>query len=193
MGAAYQASFAAGPRPDYGDDGGLGAGAIAGIAAGAGLAALGLFGGGAAVVGGAFLAGSDHECRERYPILPENQTEIADLRLVPANSRLDQGYCRCFHLEAKSAADRKWYSVTHRAESVLEVRDRTDALVKQEGSKNIFCVPMTAPQSANGQSIIIEGRFAPAGAAQVRTAEARVQVRIPGRLEERRPQLNPAD
>jgi len=185
LGAAYQSSLAAqggggGSGPSYGGGGGLSGGVIAGIAVGGAAAiaaALGLFGGAAAA--GAFAIGSATECKERYDPLPAGQTQLSAIRLVPSNSDIRAGYCRCFHLEVKSAGNSKWYSVTFNNDATIDFRDPTDCVVKQQGSKNIFCVPTTVRQSCNGQHVTLVGAFRPPGAPAM-TAEAVIQVRVGG-------------
>ena len=193
MGAAFQASFAAGggaggagSSGNYGggdDDGGIGTGGAVAIGVGGAAAigaALGLFGAGA-VATGVFLAGAPHDCKERYPDLPADHRQLTAIRLVPENSTLRNGYCRCFHLEVRSGVDRKWYSVTHRQESTIDLLEPTTCLVRQDGSKNIWCVPRTAPQSCNGQRAVLIGTFRPEGQAAM-TAEASVLIRVTGEI-----------
>lgn len=182
MGAAYQTALAGpgnGPRAVYrSDEGG-------GLTPGEGAA----IGGGAALIGGllylrphplpppAFLIGEPHECKERFHELPEGE-EVDKLRLVPEDSEIDAGWCRCFHLEARSRKTGKWYSVTHRPEArIYEIDDPRTPLVQMDGHKNIFCLPITAPQSFNGQTTLLEGTFSPPGQQPLR-AEARVQMRV---------------
>jgi hypothetical protein len=190
MGAAFDASFArtaprgvtpAGQANYDDDDDGLGGGAVAAIAAGGALglaAALGLFGGAAAAATGYFAIGAPHDCQERYPTLPEDHRSITAIRLVPESSTIEQGFCRCFHLEVRSGVDRKWYSVTQRAESRLDLRDPSHCVIKMDGQKNVFCVPLSAPQTCNGQSFVVNGTFAPTWMPPA-TAEARIVVRVP--------------
>lgn len=175
MGAASQTAFAGtkgggggnnAPSPDYDGDDGLSAGEIALIAGGGavavvgGLAAAGVFGAGpaAGVVNPPFPIGAPHDCDERYEQLPAGATNVSAIRLVPQASTLDAGWCRCYHLEVKS--DGKWYSVTHRPDAIIqEVDDVRTPLIKQDGTKNVFCLPISASQTANGQSTLLEGIF----------------------------------
>jgi hypothetical protein len=168
--------------PDYRpgeSDGGVGAGTVAGIAAGVGLAgaaASGAFG------GGLFGAGGADECREPRPALPERFNQFSEIRLVPGETTLEAGRCRCFFLEVRAAEDREWYSVTHRASSTIELQEQSECVVKRGGSKNAFCVPVTAARNCDGRSVTVVGTYAHPGQSPM-TATARILVRVP---EERR-------
>ena len=86
---------------------------------------------------------------------------------------------RCLHLEVKNRKNDKWYSVTHRQDSILEeIDDRSTPLVKMDGSKNIFCYPLTSSQSSNGMLCTVEGIFNVPGKAPMR-ATATIQLRGP--------------
>jgi len=173
------------PVPDYDD--GISAAEAAGIAA-AGLAAIaaisaasggGFFGRGDGCPQGQLLPNGDARI---LPPLPANCT-ITELCLAPESTKIDAGMCRVYDLRAKCREDKKWYSVTGRAEASIEVRDIIPGtpVVRLEGSKNTFCVPITVPQTANGRSVVVRGTYAPGGRAQPMHAEARIVVRTPGR------------
>lgn len=191
---AYQSSFAqggggrtyggggtGGGRGEEEDDGGgLSTLEIAGIAVG-GAAVIALLagafskgGGGAA---GSYAPGAPVECEEMYPPLPADQTRISEIRLEPRDSTIEAGRCRCFYLNVRTE-DGKWYSVTQRAETNIQVRDPNIALTKMDGTKNIFCVPMSTPPSYDRQRVTLVGTFAPAGMSPY-TAEATVTLRVP--------------
>jgi hypothetical protein len=186
-GGAYQAALGQGVLPDYDEDEGLNTAetvAIAAVAA-AGVAALaggGLFG---AILGddgcpiGQLMPNGDARI---LPRLPANCT-ITELCLAPENTKVDSGMCRVYDLRAKCREDKKWYSVTDRNDVTIEVRDivPNTPVVKLEGSKNTFCVPLGTPQSANGRSVVIRGTWNPGGTTKPMFAEARLQVRAPGR------------
>jgi hypothetical protein len=179
LSSAYQASFATGrqgalaSRPVYARDrdsgGGIGGGAIAGIAVGAGAAVLGI---------PALLAAKDDECEERLKMLPQDHTRISEIRLIPRQTTLDAGECRCFFLEVRSAHDNKWYSVTQRPEGEIRTAEVTEYLVRQDASKNVFCVPLTARPEGSGRSVLVVGTFTPPGQPTL-TAESRVLLRAP--------------
>jgi len=199
MGAAYQACFAqtVGVSVTYGggggggggaggggeeDNGGLSGGEIAGIVVGAGLLgafALGAFGhhGAAAATEGAIPIGGTAECKEQYPSLPADMNRVTEIKLSPSDTSIERGYCRCFYLNVK-AEDGKWYSVTQRAESHIDLKEPDICLSKMDGTKNIFCVPASTPQTCDGKTVDLVGTFAPAGQSPY-TATARVRIKVP--------------
>lgn len=190
VGVAYQSSFAqGGGRRVYGGGGGGGGGEednggglstleIAGIAVGgAALIALlaGAFHHGGAGAG-SITPGAPVECEEMYPPLPADQTRISEVRLEPRDSSIEAGRCRCFYLNVRTE-DGKWYSVTQRAETTIQTRETNIALTKMDGTKNIFCVPMSTPPSYDRQHVTVVGTFAPAGMSPY-TAESTVTLRV---------------
>jgi hypothetical protein len=176
-----------GVNRDYGNGGGGGIGG-AGLVAGAGVGAaaiayaVGAFGGGAGAgagaAGAAFAIGSAAEARERAPALPDGHT-VTEIRLYPAQSVLEPGLCRAISIEGRSSQDKKWYSITFRDGVRLEVEEGEGCLMLQEGSKNILCLPMTAPQSCNGRSVVVRASL-PGSNGELTTGEARIQLRVPG-------------
>lgn len=188
MGAAYQSAFAGpgtAPAPNYDTGGGLSTGETAAIVGGAAvggyglLLAAGVLRGGDLLPGQAFPIGAPHECEKRYDELPQDHTDLSEIRLIPRSSNLDAGFCRCFYLEVKSRKDGKWYSVNKRPESnIYEIDDARTPLTRMDGTKNVFCLPITASQSFNGQSTLLEGTFTLAGKAPM-TAQARVVMTVP--------------
>jgi hypothetical protein len=196
LGSAFGASFAGGGggvRRDYGGGGGGGAAGIAAGAAAVGIgiaAATGALGGaagagaaagaaaGAGAAGAAFPVGSPVEIAERLAVLPEGM-EVTSLRVVPEQSVLNAGFCRAFLVEGKGR-DGNWYSVTANGGTSLSIVEDNAvfrSLQKMEGSRNIFCVLANAPQSANGQSIVVTATFTQAGKPTL-SADARVQIRV---------------
>lgn len=205
VGMAYQASFAqTGPGRGYGgggtggggggeedNGGGLSTVEIAGIVVGsAAFIALlaGAFkkkkheeeppppvppGGSGAVPSGERVAST-----EEYPPLPADQTQIAAIRVTPGTGRLRAGGSYVFHVNAKGA-DGKWYSVTQRPETVIEVKDGDAGLTRIDGTKNIFCLPVTASPGQNGKTATLVGRFTPPGQEPI-TAEAQVTLDVSG-------------
>jgi hypothetical protein len=187
LASAYQACFAhpansafgqPGQSPNYSSGNNTGI-IVGGVLGGAAIAAAaGAFGtnGGSAATSGAFPIGTACEENERYPVLPADQTDLTDIRLVPEDSRLHAGMCRCFHLEVRSARDHKWYSVTNRPETHIEASAANSLLMRQEGSGNTFCVPLNASGVDNGNVVVdLLGTFTPPGHAPM-TATARVRI-----------------
>lgn len=174
LGTAFRAvasNTVAGLIGGYADsgNGGIDGGAIAGIAAGSGLAI--------AAASGVFAGGAD-DCEERHSNLPERLNQFSAIRLIPTETTLEAGQCRCFFLEVQATEDKKWYSVTHRANSTIELQEQTPCVVKRDGSKNVFCVPIDASKSCDGKSVTVVGTYLPAGQPPM-TATARILVRIP--------------
>jgi len=200
VGGAYQVCFAqtgVGVSVTYGggggggggngggggeDNGGLSSLEIAGIAVGGAAVialATGAFAGhgAGAAAGGVIPIGGTAECKEQYPPLPSDQTRISEIKLSPSDSRIERGYARCFYLNVKGE-DGKWYSVTQRAESRIELKEPDICLTKMDGTKNIFMVPASTPQSCDGKTVELVGTFAPSGQSPY-TATATVHIRVP--------------
>ncbi len=184
LGAAYQAAFAVGPegrrpvigmRPDYvRSSNGLSGGELAAIAGGSavvaagGLYAAGVIGGGAA---GAILTS------DRLTALPADQYRLTALRVVPGSAIVLAGDCRTFFAEGKSEVDGKWYSVTHRPETTFDIKVPSPCVVKQDGTKNVLCVPISTPADCDGKVVTVMATFAPQSATPL-SAEATLTVRI---------------
>ncbi len=180
LAGAFQAAFARQPgtraraaatQADYGGgSSGDSTGTIVGIVAGGGLlaaASSGAFAGAAAVI-----------LAERFDPLPPSRSSITAIRLVPGNATLQAGRSRSFFLEGRSRDDGKWYSLTVRPETSIDVRDGEGCLLKQDGSRNTFLVPLTAPRSCDGKTFLLAGTFAPVGE-EPKSATARVRVVVP--------------
>ena len=131
---------------------------------------------GTGIIGGGAAGRNDDDEDEadeaaRVPQLPSSDRASA-LRLTPGTTVLASGTSRTFDLQARSARDGKWYSVTARPEATVRVKTGGDLLMRQDGTKNVFCVPITA--SKTGQVEVV-GTFAPEGG-QPETVTAQVQV-----------------
>lgn len=198
LGAAYQSAFArnAGPvasnhgypHPDRGDDddSGLSSGEAAGIAVGATAAV------GAALYFGGVFDKDDDENRsakafplgapvsdaERLPELTDSREPLAKLRLVPGFSNLEAGYGVRFHLEAQSARTGRWFSVTGQPGAEVSVKNETP-LVKLDGLRSAFGLPVTAEAAAHGQKVELVGTYAPSGQKPL-SASAQIQLVVPG-------------
>jgi len=209
VGVAYQASFAqTGSARSYGgggtgggggggeeDDngGGLSTVEIVGIAVG-GAAFLALLAGafkkkkhedenmpppgGPGGGSGAVPSGATVVSTEEYPPLPADQTQIAAIRLSPGTGQLRAGGSYVLHVDAKGS-DGKWYSVTQRPETVIEVKDGDAGLTRIDGAKNIFCLPITTSPGQNGKTATLVGRFTPPGQTPL-TTEAEVTLDVSG-------------
>jgi len=167
------------------DDGGLSGLEIAGIAVGGAaviaLAAGAFSGGAAAGAAGAGMIpiGGTQECKEQYEALPQDQNRIAEIRLTPSDTQIKAGYARCFYVNVLTTEDnKKWYSVTQRAETRIELQDPDICLVKMDGTKNIFMVPASTPKSCDGKVVTLVATFSPPGQSPY-TATAKVRIRVP--------------
>jgi len=205
LGSAFQASFAGpvggGGKPDYeptppvvqDEKTGISSGEAGAIAAASTFAGFGV----SMLLGGG--GGGEEEAEEpgesfsppEGPIelstppegakvlpLPEGRTDLVAARLVPGRADLRAGGMRLLDLQVRSKSDGKWYSVTARDETTLELARPDAVVVRQDGRKNAFCVPLTAPRSADGRSVTVKARFAPKGRAGL-SAECRLRVRVP--------------
>ena len=155
--SAFQASWAGPfgftppipPIDGEDDDDGLSGGAIAGIVIGGLAAGYGLW---------LLLAGADDDEEEEEqqkvsaPTL-DKSAGVSGLRLVPSKKSMGAGERNIFDLQARTA-DGKWHSVTAQDGASIEVKDA--ALVRQDGSKNAYCLPITASVQ---KQVTVEGRF----------------------------------
>src|SRR5438067_530965 len=83
---------------------------------------------------------------------------------TPSDTQIKAGYARCFYVNVLTTEDnKKWYSVTQRAETRIELQDPDICLVKMDGTKNIFMVPASTPKSCDGKIVTIVATFSPAG------------------------------
>lgn len=197
LSAAYQSAFARSGNPvglaqGYGegqgddDDDGLSTGETLAIAAGAtvavgaGLYFAGVFddddeGRGSAAT---FPLGAPIPAGERLPELTHSREPLARLRLVPGISSLPAGYGVRFHLEAQSARTGKWFSVTGQPGAEIVVKNETP-LMKVDGARGTFGLPITAARSADGQKVEVVGTYAPTGQKPL-SAAAELQLAVPG-------------
>jgi len=106
--------------------------------------------------------------------LPAGQT-VSEARLTPGKAELVTGAAGAFDLQVRSE-DGKWYSVTTSPETTLSVAEGEKTLVQLDGSKNGFCVPVTASVAPEGKTVLVTGTYAPKGQAPL-SATARVTVR----------------
>ena len=134
-------------------------------------------GGGSATV--ALDTGFVSESKGALPALPADHTEVSQVRLTPRQSRLFCGTTQSFQLEGKSARVGVWYSVTQRPEATVALAKPDAALVKQEGAKNLFSVPLTALDACKGQRVKVVGTFAPRGHRRLQAATS-VVIAAPG-------------
>jgi hypothetical protein len=75
--------------------------------------------------------------------------------------------------------DGKWYSVTRQEMASIELQDADAGLVRLDGAKNTFCVPVTASAGADGKNVVVVGHYTPANGEPL-TAETTVQVHVSG-------------
>ena len=175
MTGAYQASWGQGaggnhnPQPPGGDNG-LSSGEVAAIVVG-----------GLAVGGGLFwlLAGRRRkkhhdEDQQKAVTLPEGR-KVSELKLVPSSRSVDAGDVDVFELKGL-AEDGKWYSVTSRDGASIEVKNEGSALVRQDGAKNAFCLPITTSSEYNGKTVTLVGHF------DTLSAETSVTLNVGGEL-----------
>jgi hypothetical protein len=90
-------------------------------------------------------------------------SRISAIRLTPSTSRLAAGGTVRFDLQAKTDGDNRWQNITHLPQSSIMV-EQGGGLVKLDGAKNIFCVPITAADSAAGQKVSVVGTLSGDGA-----------------------------
>jgi len=163
MTSAYQAAWGQGfCDPFYedcdrggDDDDGLSGGEIAAIVIGGLAAGYGIW----------MLAGKDDDDDDEEeqqsvmaPSLKSGAT-ASELRLVAPKSALGAGERAVFDLQARSAVDGKWYSVTRSEAASIEVKD--SQLVRQDGAKNSFSLPITAQGE---KQAVVTGRLNRPGA-----------------------------
>lgn len=110
--------------------------------------------------------------------LPEGSQEITNVSLVPGDTAIEAGTSRAFDLRVQRKNDNAWYSVTDRPETAIEVKNGGEALVRQDGTKNVFLVPVTANSSMNGQNVVVVGKYSPKSG-QTLVAESRLELHVP--------------
>ena len=176
MTGAFNASWGQGTSGSYGgNDEGLSAGETAAIAVGAAL-----------FVGSAwwFLAGGRRRRRrhtdDQKALAPVKDGNKSALRLVPSKELVEAGDREVFTLEALNA-DGKWVSVTDQDSATIELKDGEGVLVRQDGAKNSFCLPITTPASVDGQAVSVVGRYTTADGTDLQ-AQTTVRLHVGGDL-----------
>jgi hypothetical protein len=191
IGSAYQFAFATGnvgfspdygPTTDTGDDSGTGPGGSGGgqvrSGGGNGSSSTNLLlpvGGGSGV--GAFAIGALSECSGSVRPLPEAQREIGEVELVSDHDALDSGTAACFHVHGRSLLDGKWYDITERPETTIELKAGEAGLVRQQGSSHRYCLPLTAGKDLDGRSITVTAKYQPEGKTAL-VGETKVTLRV---------------
>ncbi|MGV3722812.1 MAG: hypothetical protein ACO1SX_18060 [Actinomycetota bacterium] len=186
IGSAYQFAFASGPvgflsdygpTTDTGDETGAGPGGIgSGTLNRSNLALAGASSGGDALIG-ALAIGAFSECTMSLPALPSDQTQLSAVELSSRSSVVEAGSTTCFHLHGKSAKDGKWYDVTDRPETRIDLGSAQSGLIRQQGSSHRFSLPITVGRRVNNATALVVGRFEAAGSPAL-TSEATVTLRV---------------
>jgi hypothetical protein len=149
-------------------------GVAAGVAgAGLGVAAASVYGGRSGGNGG---RGQDEDASNIKP-LPETFGALTDSRLVVSRPTLEAGSRFAADLQVK-LEDGNWYSATHRPETTFRVEGTAVIVAGAAKAKNVFSLPITAPQSLNGKEVSVIGQFEAPGAQRV-IAKAQVNLTVP--------------
>lgn len=184
--SAYQFAFASGPvgfladygpTTDTGDETGSGPGGVGSGTLNRGNLALAEASGGSDALIGAMAIGAFSECVMTLPALPADQSALSDVELTVRDNVIEAGSTSCFHLRGKSAKDGKWYDVTDRPETRIELGAVQSGLVRQQGSSHRFSLPITVGVRLNNQTAIVVGRFEGTGAPAL-SADAVVTLRV---------------
>ncbi len=112
------------------------------------------------------------------PQLPADAGELKTIRIAGLDSAVESGRSRALDLQVYSSDSKKWHSVLHSEHSSLKVADANPNLVKQDGTKNIFCVPLTAAVADGGTHATVVGRYTPPDGKPM-TVRKRVQISAP--------------
>jgi hypothetical protein len=168
--AGVQATYGGGGGGGDDDDDGLSTGAA--VAIGIGAFVLGF------ALGNTLADDDDDEATTAASALPAS-SGVSEVRLVPQKSTVVSGTSCGFDLQARSKQDGKWYSVTRQPGASISVQEGGSLLVRQGGTKNMFCVPITAAKAGDGKSVTVVGSYTPAGGAAL-TAQTAVSVSVPG-------------
>jgi hypothetical protein len=102
----------------------------------------------------------------------------SEVRLVPQKTDVAAGERCAFDLQVRGE-DGKWYSVTRQEMASIELQDADAGLVRLDGAKNTFCVPVTASAGVDGKNVVVVGHYTPASGEPL-TAETTVQVHVSG-------------
>jgi len=183
LGAAYQAAFALspvaqagtiqgyGPPPGGGgggdddDDGGLSTGEK--VAIGIGAAAVLYF----VATQTGIIGGKDDDAAETTGTTGQAASQAVvsalptghmptQVKLIPQRATLTAGTSGKLFLAGKSGVDGKWYDLTNNPATSFELKAPAGTLVKQSGSKNVVCLPLSTPQAMNGKTVKVVGTFA---------------------------------
>jgi len=160
------------PDPDNDDDDGLSGGEIAAISVGGLAVAYGAY---------TFLGRKDDEEEEIEDKavaarLASPSTKVSDVRLVPQKKEVGTGERLTLDLQVRTAGDGAWHSVTRQNGASIDVRGGSP-LVRLDGAKNAFGVPITAAR-AGSKNVVVVGSFARPGAAPL-VAQTTVRVATP--------------
>jgi len=134
---------------DDDDDSGLSDGEIAAIAVGALAVGAGVW----------YLMGRKKKSdggEEQKVQSTKPESKISSLRLVPSTRRMGAGDRAVLDLQAKGASG-KWQSVTDLEGASIEVKGDSAGLMKLDGSKNAFALPISA--SGEGKSVTLVGSY----------------------------------
>lgn len=165
-------------RYDNGNDGGLSSGETAAIAVGGVAGAAGI-----AYLLGAFGRDDDDESATEEEKkgaalpLPEKYGKLVASRLLPSTQVAAAGRRFVLDLQVRQEGDKRWYSVSKRAETHFGFQGANEAVVPVADTRNLFAVSITTPASQDGRAVTAVGRFEPAnGAAVTATADLRLAV-----------------
>lgn len=173
MSSAYTAAFAGGAHTaGYPDDGGGGGGDDDdddGLSTGEKVA-IGVGGAAAAAAIYYFVIKDDDDDDSASRPMPSG-TRASALRLVPQTRTVEAGTTVAFDVQARSAKDGRWYNVTGSPDTSIRA---SGSLIRTDGTRNVFALPVTAPRSEDGKSVEVTGTFGGLSAA------TRVAVSVPG-------------
>lgn len=114
--------------------------------------------------------GPDHES-------PGLHAESAVARLRFSRRELKAGTSCLVDLQVHSKQDGKWHSVTTRPEAHIRLETPGSPVVRQDGTKNVFCVPLSASRHAGGGEVVLIGTFALPGSKPL-SARANISVQL---------------
>jgi hypothetical protein len=109
--------------------------------------------------------------------LPEAQHVISEIEVVSDHDALEAGTAACFHVHGRSLADGKWYDITERTGTTLEVEASDAGLVRQQGSSHRYCLPLTASRSVDGRSVKVTAKYQPQGTTAL-VSETKITLRV---------------
>jgi len=153
---------------DDDDDDGLSSGEIAAIAVGGLAVGAGLW----------YLMGrkkSDDGGEEQKATSAGSAQKVTALRLVPRSKTVAAGERDVLDLQARGT-NGKWFSVTTDEAASIEVKGDSAGLMRLNGSKNAFALPISTSAAAHGKQVTLVGRYAGL------TAQTTVQLQVNGEL-----------